>query len=41
MLQVPTDTGKFLDTGIEILADWAHGQTFDSSEVDSERGVVS
>ena len=42
MLQVPTDSGgKFLNTGIEILADWAHGQTFDSAEVDSERGVVS
>lgn len=41
MLQVPTDTGKFLNTGIEILADWAHGLTFDSAEVDAERGVVS
>jgi zinc protease len=41
MLQVPTDSGKFLDKGIQILADWAHGQTFDSSEVDAERGVVS
>jgi zinc protease len=42
MLQVPTDSGgKFLNTGIEILADWAYGQTFDSAEVEGERGVVS
>lgn len=40
MLTVPTDTGKFLDTGIQILADWAYGQLFDSVEVESERGVV-
>ena len=41
MLTVPTDTAKFLSTGIEILSDWAHGQTFDSAEVNAERGVVS
>lgn len=41
MLQVPTDSGKFLATGIEILGDWAHGLTFDSLEVNAERGVVS
>lgn len=41
MLQVPTDSGKFLENGIEILGDWAHGLTFDSLEVDAERGVVS
>jgi zinc protease len=40
MLTVPTDTGRFLEQGIEILGDWAHGQVFDSSEVESERGVV-
>ncbi len=39
-LTVPTDTGNFLEQGIEILGDWAHGQVFDSSEVESERGVV-
>ncbi|MEI2719441.1 MAG: insulinase family protein [Gemmatimonadales bacterium] len=40
MLQVPTDSGKFLATGIEILGDWAGGVTFDSAEVEAERGVV-
>jgi zinc protease len=39
-LQVPTDSAKLLATGIEILADWAHGVTFDSTELDRERGVV-
>jgi zinc protease len=40
MLTVPTDTGKFLENGIQILADWAHAQLFDSAEVEAERGVV-
>ena len=40
MLTVPTDTGRFLEQGIEILGDWAHAQLFDSAEVESERGVV-
>ena len=41
MLTVPTDTGKFLDTGIEVLADWASGQLMDSTEIELERGVVT
>jgi zinc protease len=41
MLTIPTDTGSYLQTGVEILADWAHGQLFDSNEVNSERGVVT
>src|SRR3989338_2050768 len=40
MLTVPTDTGTFLQRGVEILRDWADGQLFDSAEVDRERGVV-
>ena len=40
MLTVPTDTGKALDQGVQILEDWAHGQVFDSTEIDKERGVV-
>lgn len=39
-LHVPTDTSKFLETGIQILGEWAHGVTFDSAEVEAERGVV-
>lgn len=40
MLTVPTDTGKALERGIQILEDWAHGVTFDPQEIDKERGVV-
>jgi len=39
-LSVPTDTAKLLETAFVILADWAHGQVFDSTEVVNERGVV-
>ena len=39
-LDVPTDSAKVLETAVEILADWAHGVTFDSTEVVRERGVV-
>ncbi|MEO5824812.1 MAG: insulinase family protein [Gemmatimonadales bacterium] len=41
MLQVPTDTGKFLERGFDILNDWAHGVTYDSTEIEAERGVVT
>ncbi|HUF30633.1 MAG TPA: insulinase family protein [Gemmatimonadaceae bacterium] len=40
MLTVPTDTARLLPRGIEILADWAVGLTFDSAEIERERGVV-
>ncbi|TDI76510.1 MAG: insulinase family protein [Bacteroidetes bacterium] len=39
-LQVPTDSSNYLENGIQVLRDWAHGITFDSVEVDKERGVV-
>ncbi len=39
-LTVPTDSAGLLSRGIQVLEDWAHGLTFDSSEVDRERGVV-
>ncbi len=41
MIAIPTDTGNYLPKGIQILADWAHGQRFDSAEVESKRGVVT
>jgi zinc protease len=41
MLNVPTDTGNYVSTGIRILGDWAHLQRFDSAEVEAERGVVT
>jgi len=37
---VPTDSIHLLTQGIQILEDWAHGVTFDSLEVEKERGVV-
>lgn len=40
LLQVPTDRDGYLDRGLEILEDWAHGITFDPDEVDQERGVL-
>ncbi|MGQ0562078.1 MAG: M16 family metallopeptidase [Gemmatimonadota bacterium] len=40
MLTVPTDTGRALAQGIQILEDWAHRQSFDAQEIDKERGVV-
>jgi zinc protease len=38
-LTVPTDK-QVLDTAIQILGDWAHDVTFDSTEVVAERGVI-
>ena len=39
-LQVPTDTLRLLDTGLQILEDWARGVSFDTTEIRKERGVV-
>ncbi len=39
-LQVPTDSAAILNHAFQILEDWAHGVTFDSSEIRKERGVV-
>jgi zinc protease len=40
MLKVPTDTLALLQSGLDILEDWAHDITFDSTELRKERGVV-
>jgi zinc protease len=40
ILPIPTDTARIVDKAFDILEDWAHGQTFDSTEVVNERGVV-
>ncbi len=39
-LQVPTDSAQIVTRAFDILEDWAHGVTFDSTEVEKERGVV-
>ncbi|HXT15630.1 MAG TPA: insulinase family protein [Gemmatimonadaceae bacterium] len=40
ILPIPTDTARIVEQAFTILEDWAHGQTFDSTEVANERGVV-
>jgi zinc protease len=40
MLQVPTDNSDLFDKSFQILEDWAHQATFDSIEIDKERGVI-
>ena len=40
ILPIPTDTTRIVEQAFTILEDWAHGQTFDSTEVMSERNVV-
>ncbi len=41
MLRVPTDSEELVDTGLDILHQWASAVTFDDQEVDRERGVVT
>ncbi len=40
MLQLPTDKEEIVNKGLQILEDWAHNLSFDSVEVEKERGVV-
>lgn len=40
MLEVPTDTGKFLETGMQIMSEWAGAVTYNAADIDAERGVV-
>jgi zinc protease len=40
MLEVPTDSAGMLETGLQILEEWAHAITLDSLEIEKERGVV-
>jgi zinc protease len=40
MLTVPTDKDGLVETGIDILREWAGGIAFAEEEVDKERGVV-
>lgn len=40
MLQVPTDQGELLQTGLDMLEDWAAYATLSDAEIDQERGVV-
>jgi zinc protease len=40
MLTVPTDKDSIVQTAFQILEDWAHNVSYDSIEIDKERGVV-
>ncbi len=39
-LQLPSDKNEILDKGLTILEDWANGLSFDTTEINKERGVV-
>ncbi len=40
MLTIPTDTAAIVDRAFDILEDWAQHMSFDSLEIEKERGVV-
>ncbi len=40
LLQVPTDSAGLLDTGFDVLKEWASAITMEGEEIDKERGVV-
>lgn len=40
MLQLPTDSAGVMDTGLQILRDWADGMALEPDEIEKERGVV-
>lgn len=39
-LTLPTDSAGVLARGFDVLEDWAHAVSFDSTEIEKERGVV-
>jgi zinc protease len=40
MLSLPLEDKEILENGFQILEDWAHNLSFDSLEIEKERGVV-
>ena len=40
ILRIPLDDPKVLDTGLNVLVDWASCATLDPAEMDVERGVI-
>jgi zinc protease len=40
MLQIPTDSVAIVEKAFKILEEWASAVTYDSTEIDKERGVV-
>jgi zinc protease len=39
-LTLPADSPKIVKNGFLVLEDWAHGVSFDTTEINKERGVV-
>jgi len=39
-IKLPTNREGLIDTGLIILADWAHNVSYDPEEIDKERGVI-
>ncbi|MBN2213223.1 MAG: insulinase family protein [Bacteroidales bacterium] len=40
MLTLPADSPKIVENGFLVMEDWAHAVTFDTSEINKERGVI-
>ena len=40
MLKVPTDKAETINTGFQVLEDWAHQVSLEDVEIDKERGVI-
>ncbi len=40
ILPIPSNDPKILNTGLQVLEDWAHNQEMTDEEIDKERGVV-
>jgi zinc protease len=40
ILQVPTDKPEVMDKALLVLEDWAHNVSFETEEINKERGVV-
>jgi zinc protease len=40
MLPIPTERRENVDTGFQVLEDWAHGLTMNEADIDKERGIV-
>ena len=41
MLQIPTDKEGMLESGYQVLEDWAHNVSFTDKDIDDERGVIT
>ncbi|MEI6090658.1 MAG: insulinase family protein [bacterium] len=40
VFKVPTNDKKTVEQGFQVLEDWLHNMTFDSTELEKERGVI-